>query len=135
MTLARYRLLGSTIALCVAAVIFRSVVIGPNPMLGAILGLVVMFGLLGFAFADWKLMDEFSRQANTIACYWGVIAGIVFWAIALSVAALRLGPDHVLWIGARQGSLAVFVFGGLTTIMVQAVCAFVGLGLWRLAKR
>ncbi|MEO5775095.1 MAG: hypothetical protein ABIQ32_13400 [Sphingomicrobium sp.] len=110
-------------------------IFGANTLVGAVLGALIMLGLLVFAFVDWRLTDEVSREAYKISFYWGTVIAISIWGIALSFIMLRLGNAYVLSMFGYRGSLAIFALGGLSTVVVQVLCASVVGGAWWLSKR
>lgn len=134
MSMARYKLLAWMIAFVVAGLALRAAV-GPNSAPGALVVAVIMAGLVGFTFADMRLADEFVRDAYKTSFFWGTIVGLSVWAVAFSVVVLRLGIDHVIWFGGHHGSLAIFAFGGLSTMIMLLACWLIALGAWRILKR
>jgi hypothetical protein len=134
MTLARMKLLGWVICLAGAGLAFR-IFLGANSPWGFILGTVIMLGLLGFAFRDWRLMDEVSREAHKSAAVWGVAVGLTVWAITMSALMAGLGPDHRMAVSGHQGSLAIFAAGGLVAVVAQALCSLLGLAGWWISRR
>ncbi|HEX8413032.1 MAG TPA: hypothetical protein VF637_03990 [Sphingomicrobium sp.] len=135
MTAARYKLLGGMMAFAAAGLAIRTIVAGSNPLLGMIVAILIMLGMAAFAFADWRLMDEVSRQANTTAYFWGTVGGYTIWAIGLSSLILWLGIDHLVSFWGHQGSLAIFALGGLSTMIVSLCCSLMVLGGWWVSKR
>jgi hypothetical protein len=93
MTLARKKLAGWVILLAGAGLAVR-MLLGANSHWGFVLGAVVMLGLLAFAFTDWRLMDEVSREAHKAGALLGVAIGIAVWAITMSGLMVSLGPDY-----------------------------------------
>ena len=129
MTLARKKLAGWVILLAGAGLAVR-MLLGANSHWGFVLGAVVMLGLLAFAFTDWRLMDEVSREAHKAGALLGLAIGIAVWAITMSGLMVSLGPDYGVSLSGHQGSLAIFVAGGIVAMVVQAVCSGVGLAGW-----
>ena len=134
MTLARMKLLGWVICLAGAGLAVRALV-GANSHGGFVLGAVVMLGLLAFAFRDWRLMDEVSREAHKSAAFWGVAIGLAVWAITMSALMVGLGPDHGMSVSGHQGSLAIFAAGGLVAMVAQALCSLAALAGWWISRR
>jgi len=134
MTLARKKLAGWVILLAGAGLAVR-MLLGANSHWGFVLGAVVMLGLLAFAFTDWRLMDEVSREAHKAGALLGVAIGIAVWAITMSGLMVSFGPDYGVSLSGHQGSLAIFVAGGLVAMVVQAVCSGVGLAGWWILRR
>jgi hypothetical protein len=134
MTLARKKMMGLVCFVAVAGLAVR-MVLGANSHWGFVLGAVVILGLLVFAFTDWRLMDEVSREAHKSGAVWGVATGVAAWAIIMSGLMVSLGPDYGVSVSGHQGSLAIFVAGGLIALVAQAVCSGVGLAGWWISRR
>ena len=135
MTLSRKKLAGWVIAFAGAGLAVRYLFLDANSSWGFSLGALVMLGLLVLAIADWRLMDEVSREAHKSGAIWGVATGIAVWAITMSGLMVSLGPDYGVSVSGHQGSLAVFVAGGLVAMVAQALCAGVGLAGWWMLRR
>src|SRR4051794_3027522 len=116
MTLARKKLAGWVMLLAGAGLAVRMFV-GANSHWGFILGAVVILGLLVFAFTDWRLMDEVSREAHKSGAILGVATGLAVWVITMSGLMVSLGPDYAVAVSGHQGSLAILVAGGLVAMV------------------
>lgn len=135
MAIARFKLAGWMILFVAAGAALQTGVFGANSLMGAAVGLIIMLGLLAFTIADWRLMDEASREAHKTAGFWSMGIGATLWAIGIIALMYLLGPDFRPSGWGGQGSLAMFALGGLAALIAQLACYVAAVAVWWVTKR